>query len=158
MSELKPRITENGIDYILVGDYYIPDLKLPEEHRPIGKYGRLHREYLREIHPARLNTLTLTGELWTYVLERGVTIYEYRTERKEIVIYAVLRDIIGIISDTFICDSHVDEKGYLHFTENVSNYRKKITDEAFSLMGEPYNEWNRQGISIWDFNRSFAGE
>ena len=29
MSELKPRITENGIDYILVGDYYIPDLKLP---------------------------------------------------------------------------------------------------------------------------------
>ena len=32
MSELKPRITENGIDYILVGDYYIPDLKLPEEN------------------------------------------------------------------------------------------------------------------------------
>ena len=56
MSELKPRITENGIDYILVGDYYIPDLKLPEEHRPIGKYGRMHREYLREAHPARLNT------------------------------------------------------------------------------------------------------
>ena len=69
MSELKPRITENGIDYILVGDYYIPDLKLPEEHRPIGKYGRLHREYLREVHPARLNTLVLTGELWTYLAD-----------------------------------------------------------------------------------------
>ena len=69
MSELKPRITENGIDYILVGDYYIPDLKLPEEHRPIGKYGRMHREYLREVHPARLNTLTLTGELWTYIAD-----------------------------------------------------------------------------------------
>ena len=69
MSELKPRITENGIDYILVGDYYIPDLKLPEEHRPIGKYGRMHREYLREGHPARLNTLTLTGELWTYLAD-----------------------------------------------------------------------------------------
>ena len=69
MSELKPRITESGIDYILVGDYYIPDLKLPEEHRPIGKYGRLHREYLREVHPARLNTLTLTGELWTYLAD-----------------------------------------------------------------------------------------
>ena len=34
MSKLKRRITENGIDYILVGDYYIPDLKLPEEHAP----------------------------------------------------------------------------------------------------------------------------
>ena len=63
MSELKQRITENGIDYILVGDYYIPDLKLSEERRPIGKYGRMHREYLREVHPARLNTLILTGEL-----------------------------------------------------------------------------------------------
>ena len=61
MSELKPRITENGIDYILVGDYYIPNLKLPEEHRPIGKYGRMHREYLREV--------ILTGELWTYLAD-----------------------------------------------------------------------------------------
>ena len=69
MSELKPRITENGIDYILVGDYYIPGLKLPEEHRPIGKYGRMHREYLREVHPVRLNTLILTGELWTYLAD-----------------------------------------------------------------------------------------
>ena len=57
---------EKNKGYILVGDYYIPDLKLPEEHRPIGKYGRMHREYLREVHPARLNTLILTGELWTY--------------------------------------------------------------------------------------------
>ena len=45
MSELKPRITENGIDYILVGDCYIPDLKLPEERRPIGKYGRMLRHW-----------------------------------------------------------------------------------------------------------------
>ena len=50
MSELKPRITENGIDYILVGDYYIPDLKLPEEHRPVGKYGRLHLSQRHHTH------------------------------------------------------------------------------------------------------------
>ena len=37
MTELKPRIHDesNGLDYVLVGDYYVPDLKLPEEHRPI---------------------------------------------------------------------------------------------------------------------------
>ncbi len=72
MSELKPRITENGIDYILVGDYYIPDLKLPEEHRPIGKYGRLHREYLREIHPAQIEHIDL---------DRGVMDISFRPER-----------------------------------------------------------------------------
>ena len=32
------------IQYIRVGDYYIPDLTLPEETRPIGKWGRMHRE------------------------------------------------------------------------------------------------------------------
>ena len=71
MSELKKNIYDekNGLHYTLIEDYYIPDLKLPEEHRPIGKYGRMHREYLREVHPARLNTLILTGELWTYLAD-----------------------------------------------------------------------------------------
>ena len=87
MSELKPRIKENGIDYILVGDYYIPDLKLPEEHRPIGKYGRMHREYLREVHPARLNTLTLTGELWTYLADLN----EQAQERLDTIMESQLR-------------------------------------------------------------------
>ena len=61
MSGLKKHIYEekNGLHYTLNGDYYLPDLKLSEEHRPIGKYGRMHREYLREVHPARLNTLIL---------------------------------------------------------------------------------------------------
>ncbi len=39
MEKLKERITENGIDYILVGDYYIPDLKLPEETAPSDAMG-----------------------------------------------------------------------------------------------------------------------
>ena len=69
MEKLKKRITENGIDYILVGDYYIPDLKLPEENRPIGRYGRLHREYLKQEHPARYSSLILTGKLWTYLAD-----------------------------------------------------------------------------------------
>lgn len=71
MSEFKKHIYDkkNGLHYTLVGEYYIPELKLPEEYRPIGKYGRMHREYLREVHPARLNTLILTGELWTYLAD-----------------------------------------------------------------------------------------
>ena len=38
MEKLKERITENCIDYIIVGYYYIQDLKLPEENRPIVRY------------------------------------------------------------------------------------------------------------------------
>ncbi|MGN0978493.1 MAG: TnpV protein [Faecousia sp.] len=57
------------IQYIRVGDYYIPDLTLPEETRPIGKWGRMHREYLREHKPIQYNCLLLSGELWTYLAD-----------------------------------------------------------------------------------------
>ncbi len=57
------------IQYIRVGDYYIPDLTLPEESRPIGKWGRMHREYLREHKPIQYNCLLLSGKLWTYLAD-----------------------------------------------------------------------------------------
>ena len=66
---MEERITKNGIDYVLVGDYYIPDLNLPEEERPIGKYGRMHREYLRENNPILFNDLVLSCQLWTYLAD-----------------------------------------------------------------------------------------
>ena len=56
-----------NIHYIRSGDYFIPDLELPEETRPIGKWGRMHREYLREHKPIQYNCLILSGELWTYL-------------------------------------------------------------------------------------------
>ena len=59
----------NGMDYVLAGDYYIPDLKLPHEERPIGKYGRMHREYLKEYNPMMFNDLVLDGQLWTYLAD-----------------------------------------------------------------------------------------
>ena len=52
MKNLKERMTENGMDYVLVGDYYIPDLQLPEENRPIGIWGRMHKAYLELYYPA----------------------------------------------------------------------------------------------------------
>ncbi len=59
----------NHMDYVLAGDYYIPDLKLPNEERPIRKYGRMHREYLKEHNPMRFNDLVLEGQLWTYLAD-----------------------------------------------------------------------------------------
>lgn len=72
MNELKARIHDetNGLDYILVGDYYIPAIELPEDDdRPIGKWGRMHRAYLKETTPLLLNHLILTGKLHTYLAD-----------------------------------------------------------------------------------------
>ena len=68
MNELKPRIHDEktGIDYVLVGDYYLPEIAVPQESRPIGKWGSLHRAYLKEHRPAVYTSLCLTGRLHTY--------------------------------------------------------------------------------------------
>ena len=79
---MKERITENGIDYVLVGDYYIPDLKLPEENRPIGRWGRMHRDYIKEHKPFLYDDLELTCQLWTYLAD----INEQAQSRLELII------------------------------------------------------------------------
>ena len=55
------------LNYIRCGEYYIPDIRLPEENRPIGRWGRMHRDYIKEHNPIRFNDLCLSGELWTYL-------------------------------------------------------------------------------------------
>ena len=57
------------LNYIRCGDYHIPDIRLPDENRPIGRWGRMHREYLREHRPIRFNDLVLSGQLWTYLAD-----------------------------------------------------------------------------------------
>ena len=70
MTAMKKHIYDenNGLWYELIGDYYIPVLTLSfEEQRPIGKWGRMHRDYLKEHRPILFNDLILSGQLWTYL-------------------------------------------------------------------------------------------
>ncbi|MDY3768699.1 MAG: TnpV protein [Sphaerochaetaceae bacterium] len=72
MTEMKEHIYDesNGLWYELIGDYYIPVLTLPsEEQRPIGKWGRMHRDYIKEHRPILFNDLVLSGQLWTYLAD-----------------------------------------------------------------------------------------
>ena len=57
------------LNYIRCGDYYIPDIRLPKETRPIGRWGRMHRDYIKEHNPIRFNDLCLSGEVWTYLAD-----------------------------------------------------------------------------------------
>lgn len=66
---MENRMKKNGIEYVLAGEYYIPNLRLPDEERPIGKYGRMHRDYLMEHNRMRFDDLILEGQFWTYLAE-----------------------------------------------------------------------------------------
>ena len=72
----------NGLDYTLAGDYYIPDILPPQERRPIGKWGRMHRDYLREYAPVTFTGLLQDGTLWTYLAD----INEQAEARLELII------------------------------------------------------------------------
>ena len=94
MKELKQRIHENGIDYVLVGDYYIPAVKLLEEERPIGKWGRMHRAYLKETNLLLLNHLILTGKLHTYLADLN----EQAKDRYRLIVQQVM-EVEGVTED-----------------------------------------------------------
>ena len=61
--------SNNGLDYTLVNDHYLPNLTAaaPAEQDPTGRWGRLHKMYLKEQHPIRYNQLLLSGELGSYL-------------------------------------------------------------------------------------------
>ena len=55
---------KNGLGYTLYGDYYLPDLELPEdEEAHYGKYGMLRKTYLKEHRKAYYQMLILQGKL-----------------------------------------------------------------------------------------------
>ncbi len=72
MEHLPKKIHHSGISYTLVGDYYIPNLKLSEESRPIGRWGRMHKVFLQEHRPGQYNELLLSEKLWTYLADLNV--------------------------------------------------------------------------------------
>ena len=71
MNELKKSIHDNttGLDYTLVNNHYLPNLTAaaPAEQHPTGRWGCLHKTYLKAQHPVRYNQLLLSGELGGYL-------------------------------------------------------------------------------------------
>ncbi|MBR3995991.1 MAG: TnpV protein [Clostridia bacterium] len=68
--ELKKHITDEktGISYTLCGDYYLPDLALPEEkYYELGRFGRAKFRHLQKCHKVLLTSLRTNGTLIEYL-------------------------------------------------------------------------------------------
>ena len=102
MIELKKHIHDvsNGLWYELVGDYYIPQLTLPTEmQRPIGKWGRMHRDYLKENHSAQYADLILHGNMAKYLADLN----EQAQHRLEVII-GQMKAAEGVTEAMKVCD------------------------------------------------------
>lgn len=61
---------ENNLTYTKNGDYLIPDLKLSEQpSKPLGKYGRMRKAYLKEHRPILYNQLLMSEKLYPHLIE-----------------------------------------------------------------------------------------
>ena len=61
---------KNPMNYIQNGDYLIPDLKLSQQpEKPLGKYGRMRKTYLKEHRPILYNQMLLSEKLYPHLLE-----------------------------------------------------------------------------------------
>ena len=66
--ELKKHYTneQTGIRYTIHGDFYLPDIKVPEENITLGKWGMMHKSYLEKHKKALFNSLLIKGTLYQY--------------------------------------------------------------------------------------------
>ena len=66
---MKSLYEELGGTYRQVGDYFLPDIELPERNYEIGKYGRMRHRYLKEHRKIQYTTMILNGTLYDHLAE-----------------------------------------------------------------------------------------
>ena len=118
MKKLEPIIHDdkNGLDYILVGDYYIPLICVEEETRDIGFYGSLRRNYLKDYRQALYSQLMLTGKLWTYLADLN----EICVERRD--------TMMGQIMEAEGVTEELKGRDQMEWLRRVNNIRNRVDE------------------------------
>ena len=105
------------LSYIRCGDYYIPDIRLSKETRPIGRWGRMHRDYIKEHNPIRFNDLCLSGEVWTYLADLN----EQAQSRLELIIEQ-MKSSEGVTEEL----KSADQMAWVGAMNNIRNRAEEI--------------------------------
>ena len=111
---MKPELT-----YIQSGDYWIPNLKLENtEERPLNKYGRMRRTFLREHKPIQYS-----------LLETEAITEELQRQHDDILSFADLYDSAGIEAKKMVVSAMIrrvevsrDYKLTIYFNFNLDQF------------------------------------
>ena len=107
---MKKYIEQNGITYELRGEQYYPLLELPEQ-KEIGKYGRMHLEYLKEHRKGRYTNLLSEGTL-------NQRLYEIDLEAKQ-----MLESIIPCLATESGIDEDLKARDMLRWVAEMNNIK-----------------------------------
>ena len=103
-------IEQNGITYELRGEQYYPLLELPEQ-KEVGKYGRLHLEYLKAHRKGYHTTLLMEGTL-------NQRLYEIDVEAK-----AMVEHIIPHLANERGIDENLKAYDMLRWVAEMNNIK-----------------------------------
>ena len=59
----------SNLNYTQTGDYLLPNLTLNQPRKPLGKYGRMRLNFLKQQHPVLYHTMLLNGSLYPHLME-----------------------------------------------------------------------------------------
>ena len=114
--------SNNGLDYTLVNDHYLPNLTAaaPAEQDPTGRWGRLHKMYLKEQHPIRYNQLLLSGELGGYLAK-----LDKQTEEQLALIIRQMQEAEGVTEALKAADQ-------LEWVRRMNNIRNRAEEIVYN--------------------------
>ena len=110
----------NGLDYVVVGDYYLPMMDLPEETRPIGYWGMLRKEYMKNYKSGMYSYLLLTGKFDSYLADLN----EQAQEPYE-VIEAQMRSAEGVTEELKV-------QNPMEWVRQCNNIRNRVQEIVLS--------------------------
>lgn len=110
----------NGLDYVLVGDYYLPMIDLPDETRPIGYWGMLRKDYMKNYKSGMYSYFLLTGKLDSYLADLN----EQAQERFEL-IEAQIRSAEGVTEELKACNP-------MKWVRKCNNIRNRVQEIVLS--------------------------
>ena len=125
---MKERFIENGIEYVRNGEYYIPNLTVPDDKvYNIGRYGRMHAKFIKENRPCFYTAKMIDGT-WLAYLE------EIDTTAKEMVDRLIKELIIkrGITEEL----KANDQFAWISVMEQINHTAEEIVFENIVYVGD----------------------
>ena len=124
---MNEKFIENGIEYVRNGDYYIPNLTVPDNKLyNIGSYGRMHAKFIKENRPCFYSMKMLNGT-WLAYLE------EIDTSAKEMV-NRLIKDMVAKQGVTEELKAR-DQMAWVSAMEQIKHTAEEIVFEEIVYAG-----------------------
>ena len=114
---MKEHITSNGINYTLQGDYYLPDLRLPEQPMvEIGIWGKRHMKYIKNHRPILYTNLLTSCKLTAYLADID--------EQAEDMFFRLVKQLAEKEGIT----EHLKAENQMLWVQRMNNIRNRATE------------------------------